>query len=586
MPEVAAPAAISTPADKAKAKPAGPRDQFREIVETVVFVVALVLMLKLFVVEAFVIPTGSMAETLYGYQKIVTCPECGFEFPVNSSNEVDPQDGLGRKPLTGANCPNCRHRFEFKQNDSPPNRSGDRVLVHKAIYEFESPQRGDVVVFKYPVDPQIKQTAQNYIKRLWGFGGETLAINRGDLYATRALEYPATALDAGGRPKYPRPADPARLWEGPYPDSKVVPAYEPSGIDGTYHNAEEASEFFDASRAKRFPEGSFGLLRKTDDQMLAMRRIVYDNDRQSTTLAAKGVPPRWLHDAGWTADNAKEPKSFAHTGDETTWLRYRHLFPKTREEWEQIQLNGYKPELISPGVVTNFMGYNAGAESSHESRRTTEFWVPDLMLECKAEVKSPTAEVTLELSKGPNRYRAVFAGGQTKLIRVVPGGATQEIASVAGGVPGPGTYGLRFANFDCRLRVWVNGKPLNFGPAADYTPDPLPDHYEEADQMKEGWTSVNDVAAPASVAVKGDAVISKLVLWRDSYFTYSDNVVPLAGVAKYAETFFVQPGHYMCLGDNSSQSSDSRKWGTVPERLMLGKAVFVFFPFDRIGFIK
>ena len=43
---------------------------------------------------------------------------------------------------------------------------------------------------------------------------------------------------------------------------------------------------------------------------------------------------------------------------------------------------------------------------------------------------------------------------------------------------------------------------------------------------------------------------------------------------------------YLCLGDNSAQSSDSRKWGTVPDRLMLGKAVFVFWPANRIGFIK
>src|ERR1700730_6652508 len=65
------------------------RDVVREIFETVVFVVVLVLMLKTFVAEAFVIPTGSMAETLYGYQKVVTCDECGYVFPVNCSSEVD-----------------------------------------------------------------------------------------------------------------------------------------------------------------------------------------------------------------------------------------------------------------------------------------------------------------------------------------------------------------------------------------------------------------------------------------------------------------------------------------------------------------
>src|SRR5438128_3471264 len=64
-------------------------DGSREVVETVVFVVFLVLLLKSFVAEAFVIPTGSMAETLYGYQKTVECPECGETFPVNCSTQSE-----------------------------------------------------------------------------------------------------------------------------------------------------------------------------------------------------------------------------------------------------------------------------------------------------------------------------------------------------------------------------------------------------------------------------------------------------------------------------------------------------------------
>ena len=40
-----------------------------------------------------VIPTGSMAQTLWGYQKVVKCPDCGISFPVNCSSEVDPSDG-------------------------------------------------------------------------------------------------------------------------------------------------------------------------------------------------------------------------------------------------------------------------------------------------------------------------------------------------------------------------------------------------------------------------------------------------------------------------------------------------------------
>src|SRR5438094_179927 len=80
-------------ADRVAAAPAQPADSFREVVETVVFVVVLVLLLKSFAAEAFVIPTGSMAQTLWGYQKVVKCPQCEHVFPVNCSSEVDPSEG-------------------------------------------------------------------------------------------------------------------------------------------------------------------------------------------------------------------------------------------------------------------------------------------------------------------------------------------------------------------------------------------------------------------------------------------------------------------------------------------------------------
>lgn len=585
---------LAKPGSPLQKDKAVPRDAFREFVETVVFVVALVLMLKQFVVEAFVIPTGSMAETLYGYQKKLTCPECGFEFPVNSSNEVDPQDGR-RAILVEATCPNCRYfgkigtgRYDFPP---APNRSGDRVLVHKAIYSFTGgPTRGDVVVFKFPVEPQIRYTAQNYIKRLWGFGGETIAINRGDLYSTRALTYPADEKDALGRDRFPRPQDPNQLWEGP---DVGVNLRTPERGDYTYHNSRLGTDTFLADRKKGFPAGGFELIRKSDEHAMAMRRIVFDNDHQPESLARAGLPPRWQADPnGWTADNNAMPRTFSHTGADRQWIRYQHLIPRTRQEWEN-------PGLVKPSVVTNFMGYNGGWEEAPgrpqaSTRSGVEYWVGDLMTECRAEVKAKGAEVTLELSKGPHRYQATFGAGRVTLSRV-SGKQVTDLTSAACPFDGPGTYDLRFANFDCRLRVWVNGKSVPLGPDADVLPDPLPEHFEEnVDSMSEGWTVANDVTAPASIGAKGDVTVSGIVLWRDTYFTNSDEI--RSNVASTVDTYYVQPGHYLCLGDNSAQSSDSRKWGTVPERLMLGKAVFVFAPFlgsswlqprtDRVGFIK
>jgi signal peptidase I len=561
MPDTASPTAD----DKKKKKDTHPRDPGREVVETIVFVVVLVLLLKLFVTEAFVIPTGSMAETLYGYQKIVACPKCGHEFPVNSHDEVEPDPNGRMKDLVGFCCPNCRYsgRFQPKADrtlDSPPNRTGDRVLVLKPLYHLRKPERGDVVVFKFPQEPQQKHTAQNYIKRAMGFGGETIAIFRGDLYVSRT-------------PQYPRE-------EG----VEEVDLWKPGHM---FTNNEDALKLFEASRKAGFTDqvqGGFQIVRKTDDQVLACRRIVWDNDKQPKDLPA-GSPPRWAPEAEgkWKGDDARQPKVFDHVGDGDDWLRYQHLL----WNWENRGEPGAK---VDPQPVDNFLGYNAGLERDRENGSEGHRpggdrgqWVGDLVLECDAEL-GDGAEVTLELSKGVNRFRAKFAGGAVALSRTWPDGKVDELASRPCKVTGKGKYHLRFANVDSRLRVWVNGKAIGFGTDADYTPAE-PKEYDPHDVQREGWTTENDVTAPARIGAKGAAKVHGLKLYRDIYYTHNSG-------NDQATTYYVQPGHYLCLGDNSSASSDSRTWGTVPERLMLGKAVFVFWPFsthtatNRIGFIK
>ncbi len=90
------------------------KDTFRELIETVVFVVVLVLMLKTFLAEAFVIPTGSMADTLLGYHHKINCTQCGFPDLVNASDEADPppQRG-GPQAVVSCQCPNCGFTVEL-----------------------------------------------------------------------------------------------------------------------------------------------------------------------------------------------------------------------------------------------------------------------------------------------------------------------------------------------------------------------------------------------------------------------------------------------------------------------------------------
>jgi signal peptidase I len=588
VPPAGEPKPVTTAATKPAAKPdkkAGARDPVREALETVVFVVVLVFLLKQFVVEAFVIPTGSMAETLYGYHKILDCPECGQRFPLNCSSEVDPQEGQPRV-VAGYCCPNCRFRHEFTPDERRAGRvpgytSGDRVLVNKWEYHAFGPTRGDVVVFKFPQKPQTQMSAQNYIKRMWGLGGDTIAIWRGDLYVTQDLRYPEDARGEDGSLLYPRPERPEDAWQG---DGRL-------GADYRYPSTAAAVELFEKSKAAGFPEDQpgFRLIRKTDAQLAEMMRLVYDNDHQARTLVEKGVPPRWGPAAagdGWAADAPTAAKSFTHTGPALGWLRYRHL---VADQWDEL---GKDPK---PGVVDNFLGYNGESQFNEHTGRwqfvlgaagyeDQRFWVGDLVVECVAKITDPAAEVVLELGKGPNRYQAKFAGGQVSLTRTGPLGPGEK--ADLGSRPTKvttGAYTLRFANVDGRLRVWVDGRRIDFGTAADYAPR-VPATFHPDDAKHEGWTEA-DRAEPVKVGAAGAVAVSRLKVWRDTYFI-NQSFAATADAAATVNTFYVQPGHYLCLGDNSAQSSDGRMWGTVPERLMLGRAAFVFFPLDRIGFIK
>jgi hypothetical protein len=87
-------------------------DGTREIIETVVFVVVLVLLLKTFLAEAFVIPTGSMAPTLLGYHKSVKCEKCGYPILVNASSEVEDRPNFPK--VIEWQCPNCRYKMHLR----------------------------------------------------------------------------------------------------------------------------------------------------------------------------------------------------------------------------------------------------------------------------------------------------------------------------------------------------------------------------------------------------------------------------------------------------------------------------------------
>lgn len=47
----------------------------------------------------------------------------------------------------------------------------------------------------------------------------------------------------------------------------------------------------------------------------------------------------------------------------------------------------------------------------------------------------------------------------------------------------------------------------------------------------------------------------------------------------------IPPGDYFMMGDNRGSSDDSRFWGPVPDKWVIGVAFFTYWPPDRIGFL-
>ena len=176
-------AASKTPKADGK-KPAHSRkDRAAEVAnafEWLITAFILAFVFRAFVMEAFRIPTGSMADTLMGAHFRLRCPQCGYRYEygfVPQSYRM-PQDTIppGPVPLQSpTRCPSCG--YFTSGSEITPVANGDRILVLKCVYQYLDPKRWDVVVFKNPTNPM-----ENYIKRLIGLPGEQVEIIDGDIY--------------------------------------------------------------------------------------------------------------------------------------------------------------------------------------------------------------------------------------------------------------------------------------------------------------------------------------------------------------------------------------------------------------------
>lgn len=153
--------------------------------EWIITAFILAFVFRAFILEAFRIPTGSMADTLMGDHFRICCTECGYSYEYNFNPYIQKRyratNIAGLYKLTPSpRCPSCGY-YE-NSNTLVPQSNGDRILVFKCLYQFVEAKRWDVIVFKNPNGPK-----ENYIKRLIAKPGETVEIIDGDIYINGVL---------------------------------------------------------------------------------------------------------------------------------------------------------------------------------------------------------------------------------------------------------------------------------------------------------------------------------------------------------------------------------------------------------------
>lgn len=73
---------------------------------------------------------------------------------------------------------------------------------------------------------------------------------------------------------------------------------------------------------------------------------------------------------------------------------------------------------------------------------------------------------------------------------------------------------------------------------------------------------------------------------NENYQTVQPTSLDRDGFLKEGTAVEVQADSYIVLGDNRLQSYDSRAWGAVPKKNIIGKAWVRYWPLNKFGFVK
>lgn len=147
----------------------------RRAIESAVLCLVTVIVWRTWYLEGLPVPlcvdSGSMAPTLLGPHRDIVCGDCGFPFVCGCNRQGSD---------SRAACPNCGYSGNDVRNW--PALPGDRVLVHRTMFQLRQPRRWEVVAFRTP-----GRESQLSTKRVVAFPGESVDIRDGDVYVNGTL---------------------------------------------------------------------------------------------------------------------------------------------------------------------------------------------------------------------------------------------------------------------------------------------------------------------------------------------------------------------------------------------------------------
>lgn len=531
-----------------------PPETIKETLISIVIAFALAFVFRGFVVEAFVIPTGSMAPTLMGAHMRFQGRDTGYNWPVGpNSNQVSQTDRTPSGPDIKNVSVTDPISGEFRNHSSVRVQSGDRILVLKYLYAIQEPERFDVIVFKNPTNPQ-----ENYIKRLIGVPGEQVALIDGDVF-TRPIG------DSG--------AEVIKSWEQP----------------------------------------GWTIARKGRIQQEAVWQLIFDSALAPLTF----VPGAAVDTGPWTPGDPKawemQPRRYVHAGAERAELTYDQTRPRSensgappyrRLTWAIDDYYPYNETSADGGMVPpRFPVGDLRARAAITARG------PGLSATLQLNVKNHDFEAVLSGATVNIRQRA--AHGAAGIV-----GAWMDVATAPfdGFAPGVATN-VEVWHQDQSLQVWINGRmavryDYNWSPAERVlfaTGKPL------AEWMTEQIRNPKNVFADPSIyragAVKNLRWVMqgagfemfRVGLDRDLFYQPANfRGDTSARATNPASTLALGPDQFFVCGDNSPASLDGRLWersdewvvrefpapeggtfdnaGIVPRDLLLGRAFFVYWP--------